>query len=259
MGFRAVVARFAHQRQKKKVLLTGGKLGIFDALQLDNGNYQYSFDLGLQQVVTKFDPSTGAKTIAVDAIPESGKTIFTCPSSHGARNWMPTAFSPKTATLYIPFMESCMKVRDPLPGDFTFGGLGQIAYPRPDSDGNFGGVRAVNPITGKTLWSDRRRAIPATGILATAGDLVFAGYLDREFIAYEAASGKILWRAGLNDVPSGGPISFMVDGKQYVAVITGHGDHRNFDRSFASPEIKVPDEVTATIWVFALPEKENNG
>lgn len=237
--------------KNQKVLLTGGKPAIFDALNVDNGTYQFSFDLGLQNVIESIDPQTGAKKIATNAMPEAGKTRFVCPSSHGARNWMPTALNPQTHILYIPFLENCMKVRPPKPGDLIVGDMGQRAYPRPNSDGNFGGLKAVNLLTQKTLWTDRRRAIPTTGALATAGGLTFMGSLDRTFTAYQQSTGKQRWQVRLNDVPGGGPISFMVDGKQYIAVTTGHSWARNID-GFMAPEIQNPQESNATIWVFEL-------
>jgi alcohol dehydrogenase (cytochrome c) len=239
----------------QKVVFAAGKLGIFDVMRAADGRYLSSVDMGLQTVIDSIDARTGAKHIVPAAIPEDGKTVSVCPSAHGARNWMPTAFNAQTRVLYIPYIDSCMKLRDPRPADATSASVEVSSHPRPGSDGNFGGLQAMDMTTGKTLWTQRQRAVPTTGVLATAGELVFAGFLDRLFAAYDAQTGKERWRARLNDVPSAAPVSFMIDGRQYVAVITGHGQGfaRNID-TFIAPEIINPQENHATLWVFALPD-----
>ena len=230
----------------KRVVVTGGKQGIFDGLEVENGKYQFSIDMGLQNTVESVDPNTGIKSLVKSTIPEYGKTRFACPSSHGVRNWMPTAYNDKSKVLYIPFLESCMKIN---------GDLSQKSYPRPDSDGNFGGLHALDLNTRETLWTVRRRGIPTTGVLATENGLIFAGFIDRMFSAYDANNGKLLWQARLNDIPTAAPISFMVGEKQYIAVTTGHGEFyaKNID-FFLSPEIKNPEEASQTLWVFSLPD-----
>ena len=241
--------------EKKRVVVTSGKQGIFDAMSIEDGSYLFSIDMGLQDVVSAINPTTGEKTISPKAIPEEGKDHLVCPSEHGVRNWTPTALIDKTATLYIPFFENCMEIHTPSkPGDFQFGGSGYKAKPRPDSDGNFGGIWALDLVTGKTLWKDRGRAVPTSGVLATAGNLVFTGFLDRVFAAHDANSGKKLWQTRLSDVPGAAPISFMVDGKQYIAVTTGNTAGFGRHDAFSAPEIKNPQQTSTTIWVFALPD-----
>jgi alcohol dehydrogenase (cytochrome c) len=91
------------------------------------------------------------------------------------------------------------------------------------------------------------------GTLATAGGLVFAGSLDRMFSAYDAATGSELWKMRLNDVPSAPPISFAVNGQQYVAVIVGPGGYQSTSYSGLVPEIQNPPDHGAAIWVFEVP------
>ena len=81
-------------------------------------------------------------------------------------------------------------------------GVRWTVRPRPDSDGKYGRLQALNLETGKTVWVDRQRAPLTTGTLVTAGGVVFAGSLDRMFSAYDAATGAPLWKTRLNDVPS---------------------------------------------------------
>jgi alcohol dehydrogenase (cytochrome c) len=93
----------------------------------------------------------------------------------------------------------------------------------------------------------------SSGVLTTAGGLAFVGTLDRVFHAYDSATGKELWSTRLNDVSSSSPVSFAVNGKQYIAVAVGEGGFHA--RSFAPlvPELRSPPNRGATLWVFALP------
>ena len=82
-------------------------------------------------------------------------------------------------------------------------------------------MQAINLETKKTVWMTRQRAPQSSGVLATAGGVVFAGALDRVFAAYDDATGRELWRVRLNDVPNSAPITYSVNGRQYIAVVVG--------------------------------------
>ena len=92
-------------------------------------------------------------------------------------------------------------------------------------------------------------------MLATAGGLVFAGALDRVFTAYDDATGRALWQTKLSDVPSSTPITYAVDGKQYVAMTVGHGSAHALTFPMLTPEIDLPIVRSASIFVFALPNR----
>lgn len=145
----------------------------------------------------------------------------------------------------------------PVPGGGTGGlssGVNWGIRPRPDSDGNYGRLQAIDLATRETVWTARQRAPQTSGVLATAGGLVFAGSLDRYLRAYDLGNGRELWAARLNDVSSSSPISYAVDGKQYIAIVVGEGGFHA--RSFAPlvPELRSPPNRGAAVWVFALPE-----
>ena len=123
--------------------------------------------------------------------------------------------------------------------------------PRPDSDGNFGRVAALNLDTRQTVWQERRRASQASAIVATAGGLIFEGSRDRWFRASDSATGKPLWKIRLDMVPLGYPISFARDGTQYVAITTGGGVALDVIWQTLTPEINNPAGAT-TLWVFKL-------
>jgi alcohol dehydrogenase (cytochrome c) len=242
--------------RRRRVILTSGKEAVYDALDLD-GNYLFSIDLGLQNLITAIDPETGAKSIDPDLIPSREKTITVCPHAGGAKSWTPASINPATKVLYVPLVESCMDLT-PVPLDQRGAlstGVRFSIRPRLDSDGRYGRIQAVDLQTRETLWTARQRAPQTTGTLATAGGLVFAGALDRWFTAYDDETGEPLWRARLGDVPSAAPISYAVDGRQYVALVVGYGTAQAITFPMLTPEIDLPIVRTSAIWVFALPDE----
>ena len=242
--------------RERKVLVTSGKEAIYDALDVEDGRYLFSIDLGLQNIITKIDPRTGAKEIDPSLIPSREKPVIVCPHAGGAKSWVPASINPQTKMLYVPMVESCMDLT-PVPQDQRGSlstGVRWTIRPRLDSDGRFGRIQAIDLDTRETVWSARQRAPQTTGVLATAGGLVFAGALDRWFTAYDDATGEALWRARLSDVPSAAPISYAVNGKQYVAMVVGYGSAHAITFPMLTPEIDLPIVRSSTIWVFALPE-----
>ncbi|MBI4264400.1 MAG: PQQ-binding-like beta-propeller repeat protein [Acidobacteria bacterium] len=244
----------------KALVGTGGKQAIFDFVEAGTGTYAFSFDLGLQDVVIGIDPVTGAKRINPRLIPGGGEAITTCPHAGGAKSWLPDSYNPDTKMLFVSLVESCM---DLVP--VAAGGRGSLTTgvrwtlrPRPDSDGKYGRVQAVNVETRQTLWTMRQRAPMSSGVLATAGGLVFAGALDRVFAAYDDATGRELWRTRLNDVPNSAPITYTVGGRQYVALTVGNGGAQAATFPALVPEIRNPPDRAASLWVFELPERAIN-
>ena len=239
------------------LVVSGGKMAVFDAVDRDSGKYEFSTDLGLQTLVRAIDPKTGKKMIDPTFEPKANKTEFICPDANGARNWPATSYDPGTHILYVPLAESCMDYTW-VPGDpaqTAAGGL-DIRFTlrlRPDSDGKMGRIEAVNLETRKVVWTLRQRAPIASAMLATAGGLVFGGAQNRQFTAYDAATGKALWEVGLNATPSSYPITYGVDGKQYIAVVSGGGGPLDASGASLAPEFDNPAGGT-TLWIFKLPD-----
>jgi alcohol dehydrogenase (cytochrome c) len=262
-AFEQQVIRIRIEGALRSVVLTGGKQTIFDMLNAETGQYISSFDLGLQNIVTSIDPITGAKTVNPKLIPGDSGTIMVCPHASGGRSWLPTSYNPNAKILFVPIVESCMDMMlvpleerasyQALPG--TLNDVRWTLRPRPGSDGKYGRLEAINVETKKVAWVVRERAPRTTGILSTAGGVVFAGSLDRVFAAYDDATGRELWRARLNDVPSSAPITYMVNGKQYVAMVVGNGGGQASSFSALVPEIQNPPAAGAAVWVFELPTK----
>jgi alcohol dehydrogenase (cytochrome c) len=239
-----------------KLLVTGGKLGIFDALNRANGKYEFSKDAGLQNLVASIDPKTGMKIInpAFDH-PQAGRTDEICPSASGARSWITTSYDPTTDILYVPLLETCMNYSfvPRNPAEVAAGGMDMRGSPspRPDSDGKFGRIEAINLKTRQIVWTLRQRAPIESSMLASAGGVVFSGSHDREFHAYDGANGKLLWQAGLNAAPSSSPVTYSAEGVQFVAVVAGGGGPLDAGAGALTPEIDDPAGST-TLWVFKL-------
>jgi alcohol dehydrogenase (cytochrome c) len=243
----------AHPR---KLVVTGGKTAIFDAMDAATGAFVFSADFGLQNVVTAVDAVTGEKRINPAVQPQAGQAKLLCPNSIGARNWMATALNPQTKVLYVPLLENC--------ADYTYaprdaaqtakGGLDMhfTARPRADSDGNFGRIAALDLQTRKILWTHRQRMPLASAALATAGGVLFAGDADRYFAAYDQSSGKVLWRTRLNAPAESFPVTFAANGRQYVAVVAGSGSPMGAASRAFVPEVTAP-AAGVTLVVFELP------
>src|SRR5262245_9011943 len=163
----------------KRVVVTGGKQNIFDVLEARTGKYEFSIDLGLQNVVTAIDPQTGAKIIDPKLIPGDGETKMICPHFSGGRAWPPTSYDPTTRILYIPLVEACMDLRPVEPGErgVLSTGVRHVLRPRPHSDGKYGRLQAINLETRKKVWVERKSATQTTETLETGGGRVFAGSL----------------------------------------------------------------------------------
>ncbi len=235
---------------------------------LDRGTGPIKFVEGkpfvYQNVFRSLDPVTGRPDIDPARKPGSGKRAEFCPNLHGGKNWPPIAFNPQTRMIYIPANNNICGASM---------GAEQVAYtpgrgytgtarggaqpdPPPGAD-HFGEVQAWNVDTGQKVWTHNYAKSPNWGaMLTTAGGLVFTGGTnDRMIHAFDAKSGKLLWQS---PTPSGilaPPSTFMVDGKQYIAVLSGWGGdsagmQSTLDRMFPGQYPQVPEG--GSIWVYAL-------
>ena len=136
-------------------------------------------------------------------------------------------------------------------GGGGYGGESRM-FEMPGSNGMLGRLSAIDLRTMKTRWSHQQRAMFLTGALTTAGGLVFIGDLDRYFSAFDVETGKILWKTRLGAGLHGYPITYAVDGQQYIAVPTGMGVFKLLTARQA-PEIYQPSGGNA-LYVFKLPD-----
>jgi len=256
-AFERMVVQLPVNGDLQNVVVTAGKQMIFDFINPETGKYLSSIDVGFQNGIIGIDPKTGAKTQDPKLIPGDGQTKMICPHASGGLGWIPTAYDAATKVLFLPMVEACMDLVPVPTGErgFLSTGVRPTVRPRPESDGKYGRLMAINLQTQKTVWTERQRAPYTTGALVTAGGLVFAGSLDRMVNAYDSETGALLWQTRLNDVPSSAPISFSANGQEYVAIVVGPGRLQSSSYNALVPEIKAPPEQGAAIWVFELPKK----
>ena len=150
------------------------------------------------------------------------KVTDVCPNLIGGKNWQPMSFNPSTGFVYIPSNNVCM---DWAVSDVNYHRgvfyLGGEFPPREGPGGYLGEIMAWNPVTQKKVWGVKEDLPFNGGTLTTAGGLVFYGNLHGFFKALDAKSGAELWKAQLGSGIGAGPISYAVDGKQYIAVVVG--------------------------------------
>ena len=214
-----------------------------------------------QNVFTSLDPKTGRPNIDPAHKPGTGKKVDFCPSIWGGKDWPPVSFSPKTRLVYVPANENlCASIEGSKvaykPGQAYTGALVDV-YISPANADHIGEVQAWNVDTGKKVWTQTFANSQNWGpTMVTAGDVVFSGGTnDRKFRAFDAKTGKILWEQATNSGITGMPSTFVVDGKQYVAIQSGWGiDSRAMQGRLNSHEPGRFPEVPegGAIWVFAL-------
>lgn len=244
----------------RKMVVNVGKSALLDALDAATGEYLFSVDTGVQNIITAIDPKTGAKTISPDAVPSLERTSLICPSAFGARSWPPTSYSPQTKFVYVPLTEWCMAM-GPKGFRLLSSGVGITSAPHPDtSDGMLGRVQAIDLENQELAWTYNQTTPPSTALLATGGGLVFSGDLDPSLKAFDDLSGELLWQAGLDDLPSSSLVSYSINDKQYIAVVVGLTNNHVRDISRAYYEFRWSADRTridspkggAAIWVFSL-------
>jgi alcohol dehydrogenase (cytochrome c) len=245
-----------------KGLVNFGRNGYLYFLERTNGAIKFIEGMPYvkQNVFKSLDPKTGRPDIDESRKPDIGKTADFCPSWHGAKNWQPGAYNPKTRMVYVPTQENLCAVMmgrtTKTPSGETRVSTTSRMYIAPGAD-HLSEVQAWNVDTGKKVWSHHFPKSPNWGpILTTGGGLVFSGGTnDRMFRAFEASNGKVLWEYPTNSGIYAPPSSFMVDGKQYIAVISGWGqDARSMQSRIdaASPGSFPEVPEGGVIWVFAV-------
>ncbi|HTP95915.1 MAG TPA: methanol/ethanol family PQQ-dependent dehydrogenase [Burkholderiales bacterium] len=214
-------------------------------------------------VITAVDPVTGRVSYDMDKKPGMGKTVTFCPSLWGGKDWPPAAYNPKTKLLYVPAHENlCATLKgDPQVPKYEAGkrymGIDLNAtrvFMRPGAD-HIGELQAWDMSTGKKVWTHNYKHINWGPVLTTGGGLVFSGgSSDRMFRAFDARTGKVLWEFRTNSGVTAVPVSYEVDGKQYIAVLSGWGvdAQKMVNRLNQSMGYSVTVPQGGVVWVFAV-------
>ncbi len=252
-----VFERVLVNRGGEKLVFSLGKYGILWKSDRVTGEFKGYKETVFQNAFTDIDAVTGRVTYRED-IQNAKLNEWTsaCPSSAGGKDWHSMTYHEPSGLMIAPLSQTCLEnaAREVA---LVQGGGGLAAsrkfFEMPGTDGNLGKIGAYNVDTMEEVWSHQQRASFHTGTMSTAGDLVFVGDLDRRFKALNARTGKLLWETRLGTSVQGHPVSFAIDGKQYIAVTSAVGG--------TSPRT-VPDviatEITYPRWgnalyVFSLP------
>ena len=223
-----------------------GKTGVVYTLDRGTGEFLWAKPTITQNVISGIDGATGAVTENPELVfTAEGQEVLTCPHASGGKDWEAGAYSPLTNMMYYPLRNVCANMRAEGPDSTSIYAIAWRPRIAPGTD-RVGSVHAISAETGETAWVHEQRAATMS-LVATGGGLVFGGDVNGRFRAHDHETGEILWEVNLGSPVSGFPITYAVDGRQYVAVSTGTGRFLDL-----TPELR-PSRGN-TLFVFALPE-----
>ncbi|MFT7652414.1 MAG: alcohol dehydrogenase (cytochrome c) [Candidatus Azotimanducaceae bacterium] len=250
----------------RKVVMNVGKMAILEALDARTGEYLFSIDPGVQNVVTAIDPHTGAKEIDPAKMPSPDRPTTICPSALGARSWPPTSFSAQTGLAYLPLFEMCMILGDEGSALLTSGVRISSAHHPDSKDGKLARLQAIDLVNKRLAWTHDQVAPISTGMLSTAGGLLFSGDVEPSLKAFNDKTGQLLWASDLSEAPTAGLMTYRVNGIQYIAVMVGVANlhvgalsrtYKEFTGRVVTPPRPITERPTpgnAEVWAFALTE-----
>jgi alcohol dehydrogenase (cytochrome c) len=184
-----------------------------------------------------------------------GQSTLVCPHWGGGRSWNHAAYSPRTGWLYNHGVEWCGTIT-PFPQKPREGGgfvAGTIVPQHPPGGQAHGHIDAFDPVSGAKKWTVKLKYPLTSSLLATAGELVFTADIEGNFLAYDARTGEQLYSFNTGSGTRGSPITYAVNGRQYIAVPTGLGSIFTSGLGRLWPEAR-NFQNGSTLFVFALPE-----
>lgn len=243
----------------RKVFYQASRNGWFYVVDRTNGKFILAKPFTAATSVTGYDAAQAIGTVNEAMRPRGTVPVFTCPAFFGGDNWWSYSFDPQTGYAYVPTMRTCMKLSATKPQPFHAGNWfideDYTVEPVPGSKG-WGALQAIDVATGKRVWSMETKLPWNEGTLTTDGGLVFSGTPDQKFYALDARTGKVLWEHHMSSGMIGQPVSYRVDGRQYIAVQSGWG---GVTPVYGGPNMTplfrhIP--LGGRLYVFALPKKD---
>jgi alcohol dehydrogenase (cytochrome c) len=238
---------------EERRVVTGipGKTGVVYTLDRETGEFLWATPTIVQNVISSIDGATGVVSENAELVfTAAGQTVLACPHASGGKDWEAGAYSPLTNTMYMPLRNVCARMRAMAEPDeqdearrlYAIAWRSEIA---PGTD-DVGSVQAISAETGQVVWNHQQRAA-TMALAATGGGLVFGGDVHGRFRAFDDRTGEILWEINLGSPVSGFPITYAVDGRQYVAISTGFGRFLDL-----TPELS--PSANNNLFIFALSE-----
>lgn len=233
--------------QKRKVLMQAPKNGFFYVLDRTNGKFISGDPFVYTNWAKRIDTITGRPVEEPGVHYETVNTDVS-PNFNGGHNWHPMAFNPKLGLVYIPARENASNYGHDTSWKYNTVGFGTgngwnlaigtdptkpMRYDSATEKFPRGMLIAWNPVLRKEEWRVAQTADWNGGVLATASDLLFQGTAEGDFICYDASNGKILWQQNLGGGIIAPPVSYMVDGKQYISIAAGWGGGYGMKKKFA--------------------------
>ena len=219
-----VLADMQWQGRPRKVMLWGNRNGVFYVLDRNSGQFLLGKPFVKANWLTGFDEK-GRPMRAPGKVPTAEGSLI-MPTVLGGTNWYPPSYSPNTGLFYISSWENTGTIAKRGGRGPAYGGpnpMAQInlATNLKTEEEGYGAVRALDPKTGEKKWEFKMTDITWAGVLTTATDLLFSGGREGYFYALDAKNGNLLWKVNLGGQVNSGPMSYSVNGRQYVAVAAG--------------------------------------
>ena len=226
-----------------------GKTGVVYTLDRATGEFLWATPTITQNVISSIDGATGAVFENSEVVfSAEGQEVLTCPSLFGGKDWETGVYSPQTNTMYYPLRNTCARMMATTAAESIYA-LATRNQITPGTD-QVGTVQAISAETGATVWKYEQRTATMS-LVATGGGLLFGGDVNGRFRALDQDTGEVLWEINLGSSVTGFPITYAVDGRQYVAVSTGSASSASaFTR--LTPEIR--PSAGNNLFVFALPD-----
>lgn len=220
-----VLTDIDHDGKKYKALVSASRNGWFYAIDRTNGKLIYAEKFAHATSVSGFKDGKPQTDPAMR--PTVDKEVFTCPSFLGGKNWWPISVDPQTHMAYVPTLHTCMTMKGgtvSYKAGLPFLGETFKVVADPENKDTWGSVQALDINTGKQVWRFPSALPWNGGMLSTSGGLLFSGSADGFLYAFDAKTGKVLWKSPqMSSGVLGVPSTWKVGGKQYVAVYAGWG------------------------------------
>ena len=210
----------------RKLMLWGNRNAFFYVLDRETGEFLLGKPFAKQTWAKGLDEN--GRPIKLPGTEPTKEGVKVYPAAQGATNWYAPSYSPRTGLFYLSVWADYWGVfylGEPIytAGNRYDGSLVERIYPNhmAEEDAGYGAIRALDPETGERKWEFKMREVSESGLLTTAGDVLFSGSIEGNFMALDVETGKLLWRKNLGARTDNSPITYLVDGKQYVSVKAG--------------------------------------